>query len=49
MFVVPALQLVVVTTSDPDVERERGHLDAIYGLLEREIIPAVGPQAEAPR
>jgi CubicO group peptidase (beta-lactamase class C family) len=42
VFVVPDLQLVVVTTSDPDMERERGHLDAIYGLLEREILPAVG-------
>ncbi|HYW32969.1 MAG TPA: serine hydrolase [Gemmatimonas sp.] len=42
VFIVPDLALVVVTTSDPNAERERGHLDAIYGLLEREIIPAVG-------
>ena len=42
IFVVPALRLVVVATSDPNVERERGHLDALYGLLEREIMPAVG-------
>jgi CubicO group peptidase (beta-lactamase class C family) len=50
VFVVPDLQLVAVTTSDPNVERERGHLDAIYGLLEQEIIPAVGGgPAEPPR
>ncbi|MES2521725.1 MAG: serine hydrolase [Gemmatimonadota bacterium] len=42
VFIVPDLALVVVTTSDPNAQRERGHLDAIYGLLEREIIPAVG-------
>jgi hypothetical protein len=46
VFVVPDRQLVVVTTSNPDVERERGHLDAIYGLLEREILPAVGGGSE---
>ncbi len=45
VFVVPALRLVVVTTSDPNVARDGGHLDAIYGLLEREIIPAVGGAA----
>lgn len=45
IFVVPSLQLVMVTTSDPNAERERGHLDAIYGLLEREIMPAVGAGA----
>lgn len=45
IFVVPSLALVVVTTSDPDTERERGHLDAIYALLERDIIPAVSAGA----
>jgi CubicO group peptidase (beta-lactamase class C family) len=42
IFVVPALELVVVTTSDPNAAtRDGGHLDAIYRLLEEEIVPAV--------
>jgi CubicO group peptidase (beta-lactamase class C family) len=43
IFVVPSLQLVVVTTSDPDAAtRDGSHLDAIHRLLDEEIIPAVG-------
>ena len=43
IFVVPALDLVVVTTSDPDARtREGSHLDAIYALLDEEIVPAAG-------
>jgi CubicO group peptidase (beta-lactamase class C family) len=43
IFVVPSLELVVVTTSDPDARtREHGHLEAIHSLLDSEIIPAVG-------
>ena len=43
IFVVPSLELVVVTTSDPETRsREQGHLEAIYSLLDSEIIPAVG-------
>jgi CubicO group peptidase (beta-lactamase class C family) len=43
IFVVPSLELVVVTTSDPNVRsREQGHLEAIHRLVDTEIIPAVG-------
>lgn len=43
IFVVPSVELVVVTTSDPETRsREQGHLEAIYSLLDTEIIPAVG-------
>jgi CubicO group peptidase (beta-lactamase class C family) len=43
IFVVPGLDLVVVTTSDPDAAtRDGGHLDAIYELLD-EIVLAVAP------
>jgi CubicO group peptidase (beta-lactamase class C family) len=43
IFVVPSLELVVVTTSDPNVRtREQGHLQALHALLDQEIIPAVG-------
>jgi len=42
VFIVPDLQLVVVTTSRSDVSRERGdHLGAIYDLVEQQIIPAI--------
>lgn len=42
IFVVPTLDLVVVTTSDPNAAtRDGGHLDAIYALVEGEIMPAV--------
>jgi CubicO group peptidase (beta-lactamase class C family) len=42
IFVVPGLELVVVTTSDPDARtREPDHLDAIYSILDEEIVPAV--------
>ncbi len=41
IFVVPSLELTIVTTSDPNPAR-RGddHLDAIYDLVEQFIIPA---------
>jgi CubicO group peptidase (beta-lactamase class C family) len=46
IFVVPTLDLVVVTTSDPSATtRERGHLEAIYDILDSAIVPAV----DAPR
>lgn len=42
IFVVPDLELVVVTTSDPNATtRERGHLEAIYALLDTAVVPAV--------
>lgn len=43
IFVVPSLDLVVVTTSDSESRsREQGHLEAVHSLLDQEIIPAVG-------
>jgi len=46
IFVVPTLDLVVVTTSDPSATtREGGHLEAIYQIVDSAIVPAV----EAPR
>jgi len=41
IFIVPSLELVVVTTSDPDSRREGGHTWSIHRLLEDEIIPSV--------
>jgi CubicO group peptidase (beta-lactamase class C family) len=42
IFVVPTLDLVVVTTSDPNATtRERGHLEAIYDIFDTAIVPAV--------
>jgi hypothetical protein len=50
IFVIPSLRTVVVTTSaaEPGSER-REHLDGIYDLVERQIIPVVStafPAAE---
>ena len=46
IFIVPDLQLVVVTTSRPDASRERrDHLGAIYDLVEQAIIPAISQGA----
>jgi len=46
IFIVPELQLVVVTTSRVDVSAERrDHLGAIYDLVEQQVIPAVLPRA----
>ncbi|MDF1505671.1 serine hydrolase [Roseisolibacter sp. H3M3-2] len=43
VFVVPDLSLVVVATSDPDaLERDRTHLDAVHGLLDRIVVAAGG-------
>jgi CubicO group peptidase (beta-lactamase class C family) len=41
IFLVPELQLVVVTTSDPNARRYWGHTDELYDIVENEIIPAV--------
>ena len=41
IFVVPDLQLVVVTTSDAESPRDGGHTGEIHRILEEEIIPAV--------
>ncbi len=46
VFIVPELQLVVVTTSRTDVSTERrDHLGAIYDLVEQQVIPALKPSA----
>jgi len=47
IFVVPDLELTVVTTSDSEVERERGHLEAIRDLLRQGIVPAAETGATA--
>lgn len=41
IFIVPPLELVVVMTSDADVQRDGGHLDALRRLMTDEIVPAV--------
>ena len=49
IFVVPALELVVVTTSRSDVSRDRrDHNDAIYAIVESHIIPAIGAPNATP-
>jgi CubicO group peptidase (beta-lactamase class C family) len=44
IFIIPGLELVVVTTSRVDVSSERrDHLGAIYDLVEQAVIPALAP------
>jgi len=48
IFVVPELRLTVVTTSEPDLPREVGHLEEIRRILRTLIVPAAeegGPVA----
>lgn len=40
IFVIPALELTVVTTSDPDVQREREHTRSVRRLVAEWIVPA---------
>jgi CubicO group peptidase (beta-lactamase class C family) len=40
IFVVPALELTVVMTSDPDAPRERDHLATLRRLMRDHIVPA---------
>ena len=49
IFVLPALDLVLVTTSSPDVSDERrGHRRVVFDILERLIVaPLAGTRAEA--
>ncbi|HEX2230208.1 MAG TPA: serine hydrolase [Candidatus Binatia bacterium] len=50
IFVVPALKMVVVTTSVPSPgEGRREHQHAIYNLLEQDLIPAADPRRFALR
>lgn len=41
IFVVPALELVAVATSDADAPRDRGHNGELHRIIEEDIIPAV--------
>jgi CubicO group peptidase (beta-lactamase class C family) len=41
IFVIPELQLVVVTTSDPAASRDGGHNSSILNMLDSEIVSAV--------
>ena len=41
VYVVPALELVAVMTSDADSPREGGHNSALHALLDDHIVPAV--------
>ena len=48
IFIVPRLELAVVTTSSTaGGEERRDHLDAIYDLVERLIIPRVDEASRA--
>jgi CubicO group peptidase (beta-lactamase class C family) len=47
IFVIPALELTVVTTSDPDVAREREHTREVRRLLAEQIVPAAEAGNEA--
>jgi CubicO group peptidase (beta-lactamase class C family) len=40
VFVVPELELVMVTTSDPDLPREGDHNEAVHELLDRVVLAA---------
>lgn len=40
VYVVPDLALTVVMTSDADVSRERGHIDALHRIVAERLIPA---------
>jgi CubicO group peptidase (beta-lactamase class C family) len=46
IFVVPDLELTVVTTSDPDDERDFGHLGEIRSLLRDGVVPAARAGAD---
>jgi CubicO group peptidase (beta-lactamase class C family) len=47
IFVVPQLELTVVTTSDPDAPREGDHLRAVRRILAERIVPAAERGAAA--
>ncbi|MDP9178096.1 MAG: beta-lactamase family protein [Gemmatimonadota bacterium] len=46
IFVVPALELVVVATSDAQAEREWGHTRELHRIVEQDIAGAVGRPSE---
>ena len=48
VFVMPDLELVVVTTSEPTGPRDMAHLGAIYDLLATDIVPAAEAVLRAP-
>jgi CubicO group peptidase (beta-lactamase class C family) len=41
IFIVPALDLVIVTTSDADAPRDGGHTRELHRIAEEELVPAV--------
>lgn len=45
IFVIPELELTVVTTSDPNVSRDGGHLRAVHSLLDDYLVPAAAAGA----
>lgn len=46
IFVVPDLDLVVATTSSPDVSEERrGHRQGLFDILERLVVEPLGPRS----
>ena len=47
IFIVPDLELTVVTTSDPAAPRGGGHLDRVHRLLDQWIVPAAEQGAES--
>jgi CubicO group peptidase (beta-lactamase class C family) len=49
IFVIPALELTVVTTSDPDTPREGEHIRAVRQILQELIVPAAELGVEGPR
>lgn len=48
VFVMPDLELVVVTTSEPSGPRDMEHLGAIYDLLATDIVPAAEVMLRSP-
>jgi CubicO group peptidase (beta-lactamase class C family) len=45
IFVLPDLELTIVTTSDPRGPRDMTHLGAIFALVEDRIVPLFDPSA----
>jgi CubicO group peptidase (beta-lactamase class C family) len=49
IFVIPDLELTVVTTSDPDTPREGEHIRAVRQILQERIVPAAEFGIDGPR
>jgi hypothetical protein len=48
LFIVPSLELTVVTTSDPVSPRTGGHNRSLHRLLDEALIPAAEAGAPSP-